>query len=238
VLRDSTQAIRLEQTRRDYVANVSHELRSPLTALRCLLEPLRDGMIASEDKKQEIYETLLRETLRLSRLVDDMLELSRLQSGALALEKTAFSPLILCRQIADMIEPRAAEGGLSILTDLPDELPICFSNPDRIEQVLIALLDNAIKFTPAGGTVSIGARALVDFVEISVSDTGSGIPPVDLHNVFDRFYKADKAHAGHGTGLGLAIARELMSMLGETIGCENLPEGGARFTFTVHIKNS
>lgn len=233
-LRDTTHAIRLEQTRRDYVANVSHELRSPLTALRCLLEPLRDGLITKEDRKSEIYDTLLHETLRLSRLVDDMLELSRLQSGTLALEKMAFDPLILCRQIADMTTPRAIERGLTLARLLPEALPLCMSNPDRIEQVLIALLDNAFKFTPHGGTVTVRAEAMDDYVEISVSDTGVGIPAEDLPQVFDRFYKADKSHTGEGTGLGLAIARELMNRLGETIRAESCPDGGAKFTFTIH----
>ncbi|MDR1600782.1 MAG: HAMP domain-containing protein [Oscillospiraceae bacterium] len=233
VFRDETQAIRLEQTRRDYVANVSHELRSPLTALRCLIEPLSDGMIQQEGKKQEIYDILLRETVRLSRLVDDMLELSRLQSGALALEKMEFGPLPLLRQIADMIEPRVVERGLTLERDLPQSLPVGFGNPDRIEQVLVALLDNAEKFTPKGGVVTIGAEASGGVTEIYVANTGSGIAPEDLPHVFERFYKADKAHAGHGTGLGLAIARELLARLGETIRAENPPEGGVRFTFTL-----
>ncbi|MDR0395818.1 MAG: cell wall metabolism sensor histidine kinase WalK [Oscillospiraceae bacterium] len=238
VFRDETQSIRLEQTRRDYVANVSHELRSPLTALRCLIEPLSDGMIQQEEKKREIYGILLRETVRLSRLVDDMLELSRLQSGALALEKIEFEPLLLLRQIADMVEPRVLERGLTLERALPESLPVGFGNPDRIEQVLIALLDNSVKFTPEGGVVTMSAARVGGVTEISVSNTGSGITPEDLPHVFERFYKADKAHAGQGTGLGLAIARELLARLGETIRAENPPEGGVRFTFTLHNAQS
>ncbi|GHU68904.1 hypothetical protein FACS1894184_11920 [Clostridia bacterium] len=247
VFRDETQSIRLEQTRRDYVANVSHELRSPLTALRCLIEPLSDGMIQQDEKKQEIYDILLRETVRLSRLVDDMLELSRLQSGALALEKMEFEPLPLLRQIADMVEPRVLERALTLKRELPEELPVGFGNPDRIEQVLIALLDNSVKFTPEGGVVTVSAVAVGSdaahnvgvngadgIIEISVENTGPCIAPEDLAHVFERFYKADKAHAGQGTGLGLAIARELLARLGETIRAENLPETGVRFTFTLH----
>lgn len=235
VFRDGTQAWRLEQTRRDYVANVSHELRSPLTALRCLIEPLYDGMVPGEEKKRELYGVLLRETMRLSRLVDDMLELSRLQSGSIALEKQVFDLPHVLREIADTYQAHARDKECMLTLTLPASLPRCYGNPDRLEQVLIALLDNALKFTPPKGDIFLQAELREDHIEISVSDTGPGIAKEDLPHIFERFYKADKAHSGKGTGLGLAIAREVMQRLGETIRAENLPEGGARFIVTVHL---
>ena len=235
VLRDATESVRLEQTRRDYIANVSHELRSPLTALRCMIEPLRDGLIQNEESKRDVYDVLLSETLRLSRLVDDMLELSRLQSGKLALEKSEFDLLPLIAMAADAIQPRAEMKSQQIKRDLPRTLPICLSNPDRIEQILTALLDNAIKFTPENGEITVSALERGNHVEVSVRDTGRGIPEDDLPRVFDRFYKADKAHSGGGTGLGLAIAKELIELLGETIHAGNNENGGATLTFTVRI---
>jgi signal transduction histidine kinase len=232
VLRDATEAARLEQTRRDYIANVSHELRSPLTALRCMIEPLRDGLIKDDSRRSDVYDILLNETMRLSRLVDDMLELSRLQSGKLALEKMEFDLAQLINTTLDTVEPRILEKNQRLVRNICN-IPNCVSNPDRIEQILMALLDNAIKFTPEFGTITVSSSQQDGFARIEVSDTGTGIPPEDLAHVFDRFYKADKAHSGGGTGLGLAISRELTQRLGGTITAANNAGGGACFGFTV-----
>ncbi|MDR2504803.1 MAG: hypothetical protein LBD16_01715 [Oscillospiraceae bacterium] len=237
VLRDATEAARLEQTRRDYIANVSHELRSPLTALRCMIEPLRDGLIKDDARRFDVYDILLNETLRLSRLVDDMLELSRLQSGRLALEKIKFDLAALVNQTLDTIEPRVLEKNQTLERRV-NAMPECCSNPDRIEQILMALLDNAIKFTPEGGSITVSSSEENGHAVIEVSDTGVGIPKEDLAHVFDRFYKADKAHTGGGTGLGLAISRELAERLGGTITAANNIGGGASIKFTVSMQGS
>lgn len=240
VFRDETQAYRLEQTRRDYVANVSHELRTPLTALRALLEPLCDGLINTEDKRQETYDIMLRETLRLSRLVDDMLELSRLQQGSLALEKVRFKLEPLLSELAAAYAAKAAKTGHQITLNLPGtRMPTVLGNPDRVEQVTVSLLNNAFTYTPPGSSITLGADAREDYILVSVEDNGPGISAEDLPSVFDRFYKADKSHgmgAGTGTGLGLAISRELLERLGETITVENAEGGGARFSFTLHYQ--
>jgi two-component system sensor histidine kinase ResE len=237
VLRDETEAYRLEQTRREYVANVSHELRTPLTALRAMIEPLRDGLIRTEAQKRDTYDIILRETMRLSRLVDDMLELSRLQSGTLALEKVRFPLAPLLHETAAIYAAKAANTGHSLSLELGDEkLPDVLGNPDRIEQVLVALLNNAFTYTPPGSHIALRTEAEAGLVRVIVEDNGPGIAPGDLPHVFDRFYKADKSHGGSsGTGLGLAIARELMDRLGETIAVENRDGGGARFWFTVGV---
>lgn len=238
VFHDETEAQRLEQTRRDYVANVSHELKTPLTALRAMVEPLCDGLIHTEEKRLETYHIILRETMRLSRLVDDMLELSRLQAGQLALEKTLFEPIPLLHDIASIYAAKAAETGHTLSLVIPNEAPPkVFGNPDRTEQVLVILLNNAFTHTPPGSHIVLRMETESTFLRVIVEDNGPGISSVDLRHVFERFYKADKSHSGQtGTGLGLAIANELMKCLNEEIIVENHQEGGARFSFTLHYQ--
>ena len=235
IVSDVTSAERLEQTRRDYVANVSHELRTPLTAMRALIEPLRDGLVKTEEQRQQIYDVVLRETMRLSRLVNDMLELSRLQSGTASLSRSVFAPLPLLDLIRETYSAYAEDYQQTFVYDVPKTLPNVVGNPDRTQQVLIALLDNAFKYTPEGGTVTLSACTEGNIVRIRVTDTGVGIPAEDLPHVFDRFYKVDKSHHSKGTGLGLAIAYEIMKHLGEEMNVTSEPGQGSCFTFTLHI---
>lgn len=235
IVSDVTSAERLEQTRRDYVANVSHELRTPLTAMRALIEPLRDGLVKTEEQRQQIYDVVLRETMRLSRLVNDMLELSRLQSGTASLSRSVFAPLPLFNLIHETYSAYAEDYQQTFVYDVPEDLPSVWGNPDRTQQVLIVLLDNAFKYTPEGGVVTLSACAEGDVVHVRVRDTGVGIPAADLPHVFDRFYKVDKSHHSKGTGLGLAIAYEIMKHLGEEMSVTSEPGQGSCFTFTLHI---
>ncbi|MFR5787835.1 MAG: ATP-binding protein [Christensenellales bacterium] len=235
IVSDVTSAERLEQTRRDYVANVSHELRTPLTAMRALIEPLRDGLVKTEEQRQQIYDVVLRETMRLSRLVNDMLELSRLQSGTASLSRSVFAPLPLFNLIHETYSAYAEDYQQTFVYDVPEDLPSVWGNPDRTQQVLIALLDNAFKYTPEGGVVTLSACAEDNVVRVRVRDTGVGIPAADLPHVFDRFYKVDKSHHSKGTGLGLAIAYEIMKHLGEEMSVTSEPGQGSCFTFTLHI---
>ena len=235
IVSDVTSAERLEQTRRDYVANVSHELRTPLTAMRALIEPLRDGLVKTEEQRQQIYDVVLRETMRLSRLVNDMLELSRLQSGTASLSRSVFAPLPLFNLIHETYSAYAEDYQRTFVYDVPEDLPSVWGNPDRTQQVLIVLLDNAFKYTPEGGVVTLSACAEGDVVRVRVRDTGVGIPAADLPHVFDRFYKVDKSHHSKGTGLGLAIAYEIMKHLGEEMSVTSEPGQGSCFTFTLHI---
>ena len=235
IVSDVTSAERLEQTRRDYVANVSHELRTPLTAMRALIEPLRDGLVKTEEQRQQIYDVVLRETMRLSRLVNDMLELSRLQSGTASLSRSVFAPLPLFSLIHETYSAYAEDYQQTFVYDVPEDLPSVWGNPDRTQQVLIVLLDNAFKYTPEGGVVTLSACAEGDVVRVRVRDTGVGIPAADLPHVFDRFYKVDKSHHSKGTGLGLAIAYEIMKHLGEEMSVTSEPGRGSCFTFTLHI---
>lgn len=231
---DVTQAERLERTRREYVSNVSHEMRTPLTAVRALIEPLKEGMVTSEEDRMRYYDIILREVMRLSRLINDQLELSRLQSGSVAIEKHRMSLDDLIYDVCDRYHAIAEEKGLNLrIENGLDGCPSVYSNSDRVEQMLIILVDNAIKYTESG-EVGVDVRWDEEKVYITVRDSGIGIDEADLPYVFDRFYKVDKAHSGKGSGLGLSIAKELLNRMKEEIWVESAKGEGSAFTFTVH----
>ena len=231
LVQDVTEAVRLEQTRRDYVANVSHELRTPLASIRSLSDALADGLVYKREDELRYYAYIQRESIRLSRLIDDLLELSRLQSGAVALTKQRMDVNELLEDVAGRYENIAAEKGFGIGLILPGELPPSFGNPDRTEQVLVALLDNAIKHNEGGGDILIRAEAREGEMIVSV-ENGGAIGEADIEHIFERFYKADHAHAGEGTGLGLSISKEIMDPLGERIWAES-GEGRVKLSFTL-----
>lgn len=231
LFKDMTEMERLERTRREYVANVSHELRTPLTAVRGLLEPLADGMVQDEADRQRYYKIMLKEVLRLSRLITDMLELSRLQAGTDYMEPIAVDINELLADVQHSYHKQAAEKGIELRLTAP-KLPQGLTDPDRIEQVLVILLDNAMRYTPAGGSITIRAE-VYDRINISVEDTGCGIPAEDTEHIFDRFYKVDKSRREGGTGIGLSIAKFIMEKLGESIIVESTLGKGTAFTFTV-----
>lgn len=232
MVRDVTEEARLEQTRRDYVANVSHELRTPIASIRGIADALNDGMVKTDEDRARYYGYILRESMRLSRLINDLLELSRLQSGAVALEKRPFALNDLLMELSERFEAAAGDSGLKFQLDLPDHNAKAFSNEDRVEQVLVALLDNAIKYAADEGAVTLRAEPTETGYLVSVCNTGH-IREEHLPHLFERFYKADQAHAEQGTGLGLAIAKEVMTLLGERIWAENAgDEACFRFTLT------
>ncbi|GHU93643.1 hypothetical protein FACS1894208_03460 [Clostridia bacterium] len=222
---------RLEQTRRDYVANVSHELRTPIASIRAMGETLRDGMAKTQEKKELFYNNIVRESLRLSRLVDDLLELSHLQSGTEAIQKSPFDLREVLSNVADMYSHLAAQADVKFTVEAESRIAVT-SNPDRVEQVLVILMDNALKHTPENGEIILSVTEVKGKTEVSLSNTGEGIPPEDLPYIFDRFYKVDKSHSGGGTGLGLSIANEIIKGLGETIRVTSADEKTA-FVFTI-----
>ncbi|HHX36891.1 MAG TPA: cell wall metabolism sensor histidine kinase WalK [Clostridiaceae bacterium] len=234
LFRDITESEKLEQTRRDYVANISHELRTPLTAMRALIEPLQDGMVKDEGQRQRYYSIILNESVRLSRLIDDMMELSRIQAGQLPLEKMDFRFQDIALSLSEKYNEVCRQAGITLIfSDTIENLQTQFSNPDRIEQILIILIDNALKFTKPGGTIEVFARQQETVLEIGVRDTGEGISENDSRHIFERFYKADKSRGKSGTGLGLSIAREIVRLLGGTIRVKSRLGVGSIFTFTI-----
>jgi len=231
---DITQMERLERTRREYVSNVSHELRTPLTAMRALVEPLSEGMVTEEADRQRYYGIILREIQRLSRLINDQLELSRLQSGNLAIQKSVMALDDVVYDVCDRYTSIAAEHGLELKLETDfTQCPPVYANADRVEQMLIILVDNAIKYTEEG-SVSVAADWDDERVVMHVKDTGIGIEENDLPYVFDRFYKVDKAHSGKGSGLGLSIAKELLKRMDEEIWVTSEKGKGTEFSFTLH----
>ncbi len=231
LVQDVTEAERLEQTRRDYVANVSHELRTPIASIRSLADALNDGLITREEDRSRYYGYILRESMRLSRLINDLLELSRLQSGTVAMQSAPFDLTALMCDLAEQFSQTAAESGLSFRLECPEERITIVSNRDRVEQVLVILLDNAVKYAQDGGEITLCAQTDPERTLLYVENTGN-IDPSDLPHLFERFYKADKAHAQKGMGLGLSIAQEIIHLMGQRIWAENKSDS-ARFSFTL-----
>ena len=233
LFKDITEMEKLENLRKDYVANVSHELRSPLTAIRGLIEPLMDSVVKDEANIQRYYQIIYQESLRLSRLVDDIMELSRLQSHESIIRKN-FVDLNL---VFEMVYERYRLIDESIqFKYTPRELPLVYSNYDRIEQILVILLDNAFKFTPENGEITLATELKEDHIIVKVIDNGIGISKEDLPFVFQRFYKSDKSRTKKGTGLGLSIAKEILFIMGESISVNSILGEGTEFCFTLHLK--
>lgn len=233
VMQDITEAVALEQTRRDYVANVSHELKTPVTNMRMLSEALLDGLIQDPQEMRRSYGTLLRESMRLSRLINDLLELSRLQSGTLYLERQRTDPNGLLEQIEQQYEPMADDVGLDFRLEFPmGPCPEVYTNADRASQIIVQLISNAIQYTPEG-TVTLSADYDADKVYVHVRDTGVGISAEDLPHVFDRFYKVDRSHSSGGTGLGLSIAREIVNQMKESLTVTSTLGEGSEFTLSL-----
>lgn len=222
----------LEQSRRDFVANVSHELRSPITSIQGFAEGMLDGTIPAEE-----HETYLRvvsdETHRLAKLINSLLNLSRMENEETSLAYTDFDVCELARRVLISRIAQIDEKKLEIQAELPEEPLFVRADADQIQQVIINLLDNAVKFTPEGGAITLSAQDRGSFVSFRVKDTGIGISDEDAPHIFDRFYKADKAHTvGQGTGLGLAICYRIMERHGQSIRLVS-GKGGAEFEITL-----
>lgn len=235
VLRDVTDLRRLENVRREFVANVSHELRTPLASIRLVVETLEAGAVEDPDVSYGFLRRIVGETDRLALLVDDLLDLARLESGRVHLHVEPVPAGDLVSGGVDRLRSQVERARLALVLDVPDGLPVVRADRSRIEQVLLNLIHNAIKFTPPGGEIRIAARAVADALEISVADNGVGVAPDELPRLFERFYKADKARRSEGTGLGLAIAKHIVLAHGGTIAADSEPGRGATFTVTLPL---
>jgi len=235
LFRDITEAERLEQTRRDYVANVSHELRSPLTAVKGLIIPLKEGMVKDDDKKKHFYEVIYNEIERLNRLVNDLFELSRLQSRKCPFEINTVDMQKILFDQKDKFEMLAEEKGIKLIVQESDESVLAKGNIDRINQVLAIFIDNALKFADEGSQITLYLKKEKDKALVFVDNTGSFIKHEDLIYVFDRFYKADKIHLEQGAGLGLSIAKEIIMRMNGEVYAKSDNKNETSFSFELEL---
>ncbi|HVA89479.1 MAG TPA: HAMP domain-containing sensor histidine kinase [Chloroflexota bacterium] len=217
---------------RDFVADAAHELRTPLAIVRTGAE-LALGGGSSLDQQQALEQTLV-QTTHLTRLVDSLSLLARADSGVLTMDRKIMDLAAVAHEIVDGMEILAEEGGQRLSLTAPEPLPV-LGDPSRLRQVLLILLDNALKYTPTGGVITVTAEQGGGKARLTVTDSGPGIPPEQLARIFDRFYRADASRTGQGMGLGLAIARTFVEAHGGRIAAINLPAGGARFTVTLPL---
>ena len=226
----------LDRMKSDFVSNVSHELRTPLTAIKGSVDNMLDGLTGDLNEKQTRYLTRIKSnTDRLARLINDLLDLSRIEAG-INLKSTNLSLETVAREVVDSLRPVAAEKAIALEIKRPQLSLNAWADPDRISQVLMNLLGNAIKFTPTNGKVTVAIEKNgAEWVKVSVSDSGPGIPSEEANRIFDKFYQVTQAEQQKvmGTGLGLSIAKALVEMHGGKIWIESEPGRGSTFLFTL-----
>lgn len=235
VFHDISDIRRMEKIRKDFVANVSHELRTPVTIIKGYAETLLAGALENSEQSARFVTIINTHAERLASLISDLLTLSQLESGKVGLQ----SRPVLLHEIAEhavaLLEPKIQERRIMIDCSQLLEAPAVLADPARLEQILVNLLDNAVKYTPAGGAVTMHAEPAGDEVRVAVKDTGIGIPPHDLPRIFERFYRVDTARSREagGTGLGLSIVKHLVQLLGGTVAVVSSSHGS---TFYVTLK--
>jgi two-component system phosphate regulon sensor histidine kinase PhoR len=240
VLHDITELRRLERVRRDFVANVSHEFKTPLTAIQGFAETLLNGALDDKDNRAHFVEIIREHASRLARLTDDLLKLSRIEAGRLELE---IRPIRVEGLVSSCVETallKANAKSIAICVDLDEKIPAVRGDGAQLAEVLQNLLDNAVQYTPLGGKIDVKARFDGKEVVFTVTDTGIGIPESDLERIFERFYRVDAARSREagGTGLGLAIARHIVDAHSGRIWVESAIGQGSRFHFSVPIAST
>ncbi len=245
VVQDLTRMRHLETVRRDFISNVSHELRTPLASLKALTETLQEGALEDPSAARRFLGRIQTEVDALTQMAGELLELSRIESGQVPLELKAISPSKLIQSAAERMKMQAERAGLSLRVDCPPDLPNIRADLPRLEQVLVNLIHNAVKFTPPGGEITLTAALAPlsssgrgnggEGICFRVDDTGSGIPADDLPRIFERFYRVDRSRSGGGTGLGLSISRHLVEAHGGRIWAESVEGRGSSFYFTIPL---
>ncbi len=234
LLQDLTYLRQLETTRRDFVSNISHELRTPLASLKAVVETLRHGALEDPHAAQRFLAHIEREVDTMIQIVEELLELARIESGQVPLRLVTIPVEELVRPVVERFHPQAERAGLDLRVELPSTPLHVLADPPRAQRILANLLHNAIKFTPSGGNIRVRATPQgQEEVLFTVSDTGVGIPSDKLPRIFERFYKVDRARTGEGTGLGLAIAKHLTLAHGGRIWVESTEGKGSTFYFTL-----
>jgi two-component system phosphate regulon sensor histidine kinase PhoR len=237
LVQDLTRLRRLETVRQDFVSNISHELRTPLASLKALAETLEGGALQDPAAAPRFLKRMITEVDSLAQMAQELLELSAIESGNEELQMEAQYPRELLEVAADRMRMQVERAGLAIHVQADDGLPQVHVDPGRLQQVLVNLIHNAIKFTPPGGEITLAAEAIKGTevaenfgrVRFSISDTGQGIAADDLPRIFERFYRTDKARRKGGTGLGLSIARHIIEAHGGKIWAESIEGRGSVF---------
>lgn len=246
ILQDLTQVRRLQTMRRDFISNLSHELRSPLASLRAVVETLQDGALGDPPAAVRFLDRAEREIDTMTQMVEELTELSQIESGQIRLRLAPVTVQEIVQVPLERSREQAERAGLELLVDIPDGLPPVLVDSERIQQVVTNLLHNAIKFTPPGGTVTLegsvaeAGNAPPYELTVSISDTGLGIAKQDLPRIFERFYKSDRARTRGrgGTGLGLAIARHIVQSHGGRLWVRSKEGKGSTFYFTLPLASA
>ncbi|HEV2238993.1 MAG TPA: HAMP domain-containing sensor histidine kinase [Ktedonobacterales bacterium] len=235
--RDVGELRRQEALRRDLIANVSHELATPLTAIQGFNEALHDNVIADPTEREETHRLIAREAARLRRLVDQMRQVALFEGGAAALRREPVHLPTLLGEALAVLAPELQRKRVTVEQQVPADLPTVAADSDRLTEIVLNLLDNALRHTPDGGTIDVAAAMVGNMVRASIADSGPGIAEADRERVFERFYRLDpsRAAATGGSGLGLAIVRSLVEAHGGAITLDAGPHGGARFSFTLPL---
>ena len=233
LIQDLTRLRRLETVRRDFISNLSHELRTPLASLKALTETLQGGALDDPPAAQRFLSRIETEVDAITQMAQELLDLSRIESGQVELNLQKISPQKILQRVAERMRMQAERAEINLTLDFPSELPNVQADVARIEQVLVNLIHNALKFTSTGGTVTLSAEAGFRHIRFAVVDTGIGIPARDLPRIFERFYKADRARASRGTGLGLSISKHLIEAHEGKIWAESVEGRGSAFYFSL-----
>ncbi len=235
VFHDVTESKRLDDVRRDFVANVSHELRTPLSAVKSVIETLQGGAVEEPEVARDFLARAETEVERLVQLLEELLALSRLESGDLHFTDHPLDMRDVVRSVGQRMAPHAQRAGVELRVDVDGRMQGVSGDPAALERAIVNLVDNAIKFTPEGGSVDLSSRADNGSVTVEVADTGAGIDPLDLPRVFERFFKADRARQRGGTGLGLAIVKHTVEAHGGSIGVDSQLGAGSVFRLNLPL---
>jgi two-component system phosphate regulon sensor histidine kinase PhoR len=235
LFQDLTKTHQLERVRRDFISNISHELRTPMASLKAISETLLDGALDDPMLSRKFVLRMDSEVDNLTMMVNELLELSRIEAGRMNLEFQRVQPCRLLSKAVERMALQAERAGLGLSLNCPGDLPPIFADQDRLAQVLINLIHNAIKFTPTSGSIDLSAWVHDQDVIFRVRDTGVGVSPKDQKRIFERFYKADRSRTGGGTGLGLSICRHMVEAHSGEIWVESVEGEGSSFFFRIPI---
>ena len=234
-LHDLTELRQVETSRREFVSNVSHELRTPLSSIKAMAETLEGGGLGDSSINADFVHRIHVEADRMTTLVNDLLELTSLQSGQADMKAQQVDIASVIREEGNRYVQVARGLGIEARVSVPEDLPMVVAQEDRMRQVVRNLLDNALKFTPENGRINISASANHDVVEVRVSDNGLGIPPESLPHIFERFYKVERSRRNEGSGLGLAIVKNIVQAYGGEVHVESHEGEGSTFSFTLSV---